>query len=281
MKRFIEEFYDNIKSVFERIQAGPLAGQLAFFFVLSVVPILTLIAYGASFINISMDLFKGSLERIFSQDIVSMLLPSIQPSKVDFKFLFFILCAFYIASNGAKSIIITSNTIYNIRDRNLIKRRIKALVMTFILVILFMFILIVPVFGNNILKAIEEINVSNKFYQNIYFVFNLLKGPVSWFIIFFIIKVIYTLAPDKRISSSYVNFGAVFTTFGWVLTTALYSTYISKFARYDLFYAGLSNIVILMLWVYLLAVIFVIGMAMNYREEEKILEKTGQIKINK
>lgn len=59
--------------------------------------------------------------------------------------------------------------------------------------------------------------------------------------------------------------------------TFIYSYYVTHFARYDLLYAGLSNIVILMLWVYLLAVIFVIGLALNYNEDQK-LEKTGIIK---
>lgn len=281
MKHFLNEFSDNLKCVFKRIQAGPLAGQLAFFFVLSVVPILTLIAYGAAVLNVSMDIFQEFLSKVFSQDIVSMILPSVTVTKIDFKFIFFIVVAFYIASNGAKSIIETSNTIYNIKDRNMIKRRIKSLIMTLILVVLFIFMLIVPVFGNSIIKIVQDLDISQNISKDIVFIFSLLKGPISWFIIFFIIKIIYTLAPDKRVSSSYVNLGSIFTTVGWVVTTALYSAYISKFARYDLFYAGLSNIVILMLWVYLLAVIFVIGMAMNYREEEKVLEKTGQIKIKK
>ena len=86
------------------------------------------------------------------------------------------------------------------------------------------------------------------------------------------------MAPDKKIPSKNVNGGAIFTTIGWILSTSLYSYYISHYANYSIFYGSLANIVILMLWVYLLSYIFVIGIAMNYHEEQ---EKTGIMEINR
>ena len=87
------------------------------------------------------------------------------------------------------------------------------------------------------------------------------------------------MAPDRLLPSKYVNYGAIFTSVAWVLITSIFSYYISHIAVYDVFYGGLANIVILMLWFYLLAYIFTIGMALNYREEEIKLEKTSQINI--
>ena len=86
------------------------------------------------------------------------------------------------------------------------------------------------------------------------------------------------MAPDKKMPSRSVTGGAIFTTISWVLITMLYSYYINEYANYSVFYGSLANIVILMLWVYLLSYALVIGMAMNYREE---LEKTGIIEVQK
>ena len=82
------------------------------------------------------------------------------------------------------------------------------------------------------------------------------------------------MAPDKKTESRYTNKGAIFTTFGWVLATYIYSYYIGNYAQYDVFYGGLANIIVLMLWFLLLAYIFTIGLAMNHRVEEEELEKT-------
>ena len=110
-------------------------------------------------------------------------------------------------------------------------------------------------------------------------VFNLLKGPVSWFVMFMFIKIIYTMAPDRKLPSSCTTYGAIFTTILWIIITAIYSYYITHFAKYDLFYGGLANLVILMLWVYFLAYVFVIGMCLNHNKEIEKLEKTGEINI--
>ena len=86
------------------------------------------------------------------------------------------------------------------------------------------------------------------------------------------------MAPDKKIPSRSVTGGALFTTVCWILITYAYSYYIEKYANYSIFYGGLANIVIIMLWVYLLSYILVIGMAMNFHEE---MEKTGIIEVKK
>ena len=76
------------------------------------------------------------------------------------------------------------------------------------------------------------------------------------------------MAPDVRIPSKNVNYGAIFTSIGWLVITWIYSFYINHYAHYSVFYGGLANLVILLLWFYLLANIFVIGMALNYRKSE-------------
>ena len=89
------------------------------------------------------------------------------------------------------------------------------------------------------------------------------------------------MAPDKPIPSRNVNYGAIFTSLGWVIITTIYSFYINNYANYSVIYGGLANLVILLLWFYLLAYIFVVGLALNYREESNKLSETTKIKVLK
>ena len=278
MKRF-KNFLKKVFNVITRPEMSVLPGQLAFFFVLSVVPIVTLITYGASFLHLSMDFIGNFINKAFGSEIANLIVPMVSVTNIDFRFFFTLIIGFYIASNGAASIIVTSNAIYEIPDTSFPRRRLKAVIMTVLIVILFLFILIVPVFGKYIIEAITFDNMNEKITSTITFTFNLLKGPITWFIIFCFIKILYTMAPDRKLESIYVNYGAAFTTIMWVLVTAIYSYYINHFANYAVFYGGLANIVMLMLWVYFLAYIFVIGMALNYKEETRKLEKTGAINL--
>lgn len=279
IKRF-KDFMTNVLSVIRRPEMRVLPGQLAFFFVLSVVPIVTLITYGASFFHLSADFILDFIGKAFSAEVAQLLAPIVTVQNVNFSFFLTLFIGFYVASNGASSIIVTSNRIYGIEDSGFVQKRVKAIIMTIILVILFIFILLIPVFGIKIIEIIKYVNMNQHITNTISFAFNLLRGPVTWFIIFCFIKIIYTMAPDRRIPSSNVNYGAAFTTIVWVIVTALYSYYINNYANYAVFYGALANIVMLMLWVYFLATVFVIGMALNYKKEIVELEKTGAIKLD-
>ena len=90
------------------------------------------------------------------------------------------------------------------------------------------------------------------------------------------IKTMYVIAPDRDIPSNSTKIGAAFTTIGWILATEIFAFYIERFARYDVFYGSISNILVLLLWVYLLAYIYVFGMIINaseYKDEVKKEQK--------
>ena len=87
------------------------------------------------------------------------------------------------------------------------------------------------------------------------------------------------MAPDKKIASSEVNKGAIFSTVGCIIVTYIFSIYTTHFARYDVFYGNLASIVVLMIWFFLLSYIFTIGLALNYREEVINLEKTAKLEL--
>ena len=87
------------------------------------------------------------------------------------------------------------------------------------------------------------------------------------------IKILYTLAPDERIPSRFNNNGTLFTTLLWIIITRLYAIYLNNFNTYNLFYGSLANVVIMLFWIYLLAYVFTMGMAINsdcYLESKKV-----------
>lgn len=255
-----------------------LPGQIAFFLFLSVVPTLTLIGYACSYLNLSNDLVQSFLSNILSQNVADLLVPILTATEITPAFFISLGVGYFVASNGMSSIIVASNTIYGIKDSGFFKRRLKAIVMELVIVMLFLFLLIVPLLGNSIIELLHHLNLDTETTSIVISIFDFLGGPFSWLIIFLFIKTIYTMAPDKKFLSRSVNGGALFTTMAWIGITELYSLYISQYANYSLFYGSLANIVILMLWVYFLSYAFVIGMAMNYHQD---LEKTGVIEINK
>ena len=63
----------------------------------------------------------------------------------------------------------------------------------------------------------------------------------------------------------------MFTTLGWILSSEIFAFYIETFTNYNVFYGSISNVLILLLWVYLLSYIYVFGMIINASEFKKEL----------
>lgn len=279
MKEKIKRGIHNFFKVLKRPEMEILPGHLAFSFVLSLVPTLTILTYIATMLHFDMSFISDFMKNAFSEDFANLLLGANTAIKADLNFFITLIVGYVIASNGAASIITSSNMIYGIKNDSFLKRRIKSFMMILIIILLFVFLLIFNVFGDKIIEMFGLMDISKKMLVNITLIISVLKGPISWFIIFLFIKIIFTLAPDKKIQAKEVNKGAIFTSIGFVIVTYIYSAYTTNIAKYDVFYGNLASIVVLMIWFYLLSYIITIGLAFNYREEVITLEKTSKLDV--
>ena len=247
-----------------------LPAHLAFFLVITLIPLIALIATLAAFLSISTESIRIAIVEYVPGGIADILNSIIKGNGINFNIIVFFASAFLLASNGTLSMINSSNEIYKSQPRNILSRRLKAIAMTFILISLFLFLFLIPVFGSSLLEIVRRGTGNNTIIRIIQEMFKILKYPLILLILFTNIKLMYVIAPDQKIPSRTANKGAIFTTIGWVLSTEIFTFYIEKFSKYDLFYGSISNILVLLLWVYLLSYIFVLGMvinASNYKEE--------------
>lgn len=266
MKKFMKKVFKIIKKPEMRI----LPGQLSFFLLLSIIPLFAIIGTVASEFSLSIENLIDTINTSLPKEISEFIISLIGGKTININIIIFCITAFILASNGPHSMIIGANTIYKVKDNDYLSRRIKAILMTIVLVLLFMFILIVPAFGDKIIELIVSLITNKKITNIINISYSILKYPISLFIIYFFIKLLYTMAPDAKIKSSETTTGAIFTTISFIITTEIYSFYVSYFAKYNLLYGSVANLLILFLWIYLLSYIFVLGMILNASSREEI-----------
>lgn len=266
------EFILKIFKYLMRPEMRILPGQLAFFLVMTIIPMLALIVTIAAALSISVDTVRVAISESIPDGLANILNGIITGDGINFNIIVFYFSAILLASNGTYSMINTSNEIYKVKPRNIISRRIKAIVMIFIIMFLLILLLAVPVFGGPISDIIIAITGSRAVPLMLKKILTILKYPIILFMLFINIKLMYIIAPDEEIPAKTTNKGAAFTAIGWVLSTEVFSFYLERFARYDIFYGSISNILVLFLWIYLLSYIFVLGMVLNassYKEELK------------
>lgn len=256
-------YINKLISIIRKPEMKVLPGNIAFFLVLSIFPIISLCGVVANIFSVSLDSVISFLSDFLPNGVSYVLIPYISGNGIDIHVGISILTGYLVASNGAHSIIVSCNTLYGFKHSNYIKRRIKSLFVTILLVLLFVFSLIVLAFGNSILKFILSFNIFGNIGDNVYYMFLLLKWPFAIVFIFFMIKMIFIVCPDSFIKGSITTRGALFTTLAWIMSTFIYSFYVNHFSNYDIFYGSLSNIIIMIMWIYILAYSLVIGVAIN------------------
>ena len=272
----LKKIFNRFMDILKKPAMSVLPGQLAYYFLMSFIPIIAIVVLITSKIITDYNLI--SVINMHVPAALSGILSSTVASASNYGNVF-LLFVFYIvlASNGPFTIIRMSNTLYGIKDPSFVQSRIKALIMTILLVVLLLFTIIIPIFGGTIVKLVlGYFNLMDKFtfYIPIY---QFLKLIISFVFIYFIMRIIYTMSPDRKIKGKTTRWGVLFTTITWIVATEIYSLYVTYLADYDLLYGNFANILILLLWVYILAYLFVMGMAINcnhYKKPDTITDTT-------
>lgn len=262
-KKIIYNFID----ILNRPEMKILPGQLAFYFLMSIVPIAAIASTIASFITNTYsftETISAVIPTVFSNVLVAL------ANDMQFYDAFFILIMYILfGSNACGSIIIASNVLYETEQPIYIRRRIKSFIMTLVMVILLLFVILIPLFGDTIVKFLMLIFDNIHLLDHTMWLYVLIKTLISFTIMYIIIKFLYTYAPNKKIDKTTTIRGSLFTTISWIFATNIFSYYVTTLAKYKLLYGNFANILVLMLWIYLLALLFVVGMALNVEDFHK------------
>lgn len=276
----VKKILTGFTEILKRPEMQILPGQIAFYFLMAIVPIAAICAIVASYVTSSfnfLDTIGSVIPPVFANILASL------ANNMKFEGVALVLVLYLLlGSNAPASIITASNLLYEIEQPNYFRLKVKSFFMTIMIVILLLFVILIPLFGDTIVKFFIEI-FNGEFLYNYKLPYVILKGLGSFVIMYFIIKLLYTLAPSKKIESSTTTKGALFTSVGWIVATYIFAFYITNIASYDVIYGNFANILILLLWLYILAYLFVVGMALNaekfHKQGKCIYDKKEERKV--
>lgn len=149
MKKGTKRLYELIVS--KEFQILP--GNIAYSLCLSIIPIISIIIYILSSLNIKTSTINTVLLEVVPKTILDFVRPLFS-SKASPNQILTIFLSLFVITNGCNTIIATSNSVFNIESKVGSRRIIKSLILAIILVLLLAFILIVPLFGKTIINVI-------------------------------------------------------------------------------------------------------------------------------
>jgi membrane protein len=95
-------------------------------------------------------------------------------------------------------------------------------------------------------------------------VWRLARWPAALLSAMLVYAVVYYAAANVEVRRwQYITPGAVFGVVAWILASAAFFVYVSRFATYSATYGAFATVVILLVWLYLTNVVLLFGAELN------------------
>lgn len=240
------------------------AAEIAFYFLLSIVPTLILLSQLLGLFSVSLDGIRDWLNtdmiQVEGADMILSLL-DYSPSGVNSVFL--AVTAVWAASRAQFAMLRITN--YTLTDgistgKGYVRDRIRSLKTVVITVFTIGFSLVILVYGELILKLVFGIVAGSEIAEKTWV---MIRWPIAAALYFLMISYNYYVLPTHRVPYRAVVPGSVFASIGLMVVTWAYSIYTSVSSGYDILYGSFSNFVALMFWFYLLSWVLFLGVILN------------------
>lgn len=260
------------------------AASTAFFFFLSLVPMLimicTIIPYTplteANLVTVVTDFTPDSVDALAENLIAEVYEQSAGVLSLA------VIVTIWSAAKGIMALMRGLNAINGVEEeRNYFVVRLIASFYTVVMLMGVVLSLLIMVFGNQLVKValyrIPQMQVLVSFLMNFRFL-------VVWAVLIFFFSAIYAYVPNKRLRFREQIPGALFVSVLWSMFSWGFSLYVGRPGAYGI-YGSLSIIVIIMFWLYFCMYFIMIGAYLNRyfrpvnrvlfgQKEKKILDKS-------
>ncbi len=274
VKKILKKYDPIIKKV-SHDNIFAIAGQSAFFILLSYVPLTMFIVSLLQSFHISIELIESTLGSIFSDEVtkeISVFLSGIYQNTVGIS-LISLIVTLWSAAQGIHAITNGLNRIYDAyENRNYFFLRIRAMIYTvaFFAIILLSFIIIV--LGETINKLVTEYL---PYLPDIIALIYHLRYVIIFLGLTLLFATIFRNFPNisreqrKEYSLKYQLPGAFLCTVSWYVLSFGISIYVDDFNGFSV-YGGLTRLAIVMVWLYFCMVCLMICAEINYIYHDNI-----------
>ena len=243
---------------------GAYAAQSAYFFVLSMIPIilllLAIIQYTpvtkADVMTAVVNLFPETNMQDFMVGIVNEVY---NQSKTVIPITAIV--ALWSAGKGVLAVSTGLNCAYELRQtRNYVFLRIRASIYTILFIAAIVMALVLSVFGNNI-----SIFIYHKipFLAETTDMIMRLRTVISFVVMTGISLLVYHFLPNRKLPFRDLILGSIFCSLGWLVISFVFSMYLTIFKGFSGLYGSMTAIILVMLWLYFCMYVMLLGGLIN------------------
>ncbi|GKV65074.1 MULTISPECIES: YihY/virulence factor BrkB family protein [unclassified Sporosarcina] len=267
---FIKQLIIRLKE----LDVSATGSQLAFFFLLSLFPLLIFLFTLLPYLNLDQSqifLFIREYAPESTAALIEGTLSEVLDNRSGGLLSVGILATIWSASKGMSAVTKGLNHAYEVEDdRNFFVSKGLSIGFTIMLIATVIVALVLPIFGQPIGKFFFSFLGLEESFLTVWTYIRFIIPPVMIFAVF---SLLYWLVPDIKLRYKSIIPGSIFATIGWILTSLAFSFYISNFGSYANTYGSIAGIIVLIMWLYLSAIILLIGGIINSVMQERYKKK--------
>ena len=246
------------------------AAQVAFYFSFALVPLLLFLMSLLGIVLSDKQELQNELFLILGQvmprsafELVQKTLAEVTANSSGGKLTLGILITLWSASAGVDNMRGTLNEVYNLTEtRSWLRAKLTSLLLTLALGLLILASLFSVVYGSQFLDSVLPIDSP--------YVLEALEWVAIIFMLLLAFALLYNFAPNHEpFQWKWLTPGAVIGVILWIVLTGGFRIYLRYFDSYAATYGSLGAVIILMLWLYLTALVILMGGAINAIFDEK------------
>lgn len=255
MKEYKDPYYQGI------------AAQLAFFFMLSMVPTFLVLSQLLGIMDISLDFIEDWINRYVDADMAKAMKYLVSYRPMTSTNIMLIIMAVWAASRIQFGLTRLTDYTYSggTEVGHYWRDRLRAMLTLIITIITMAFMVVLFIYGEIIFKTILGMIVAGSVTDRLIRIF---RWPVAGALYFLLVSFNYYVIPTDRKTFKQILPGSVFTAIGMLVVTIFYSIYANNAVNYDILYGSLASIVALMFWFYFISWVLCLGILVNKVWEE-------------
>ncbi|WP_244093877.1 YihY/virulence factor BrkB family protein [Jeotgalibacillus sp. R-1-5s-1] len=269
-------FVQEVLKRFTQSETTGLGAQLAYFFLLSLFPLLIFAMALLPYLPIT----QQDMLNIFAQfapgetmTLIESTVSEVATGQSAGLLSIGLLGTLWSASNGMNALMRSFNHAYEVHEtRPFYIARGMAVVWTIVMVLIVVVALLLPIFGQQIGEVIfAAFGMDEQFLT----IWNAVRFGITPFVLLVAFTGLYAFVPNVSIRFISVLPGAIFATVGWLITSFLFAFYVGNFGNYSSTYGSVGGIIVLMIWLYLSGIIIMVGAQINATMAAKRRHRTG------
>lgn len=254
----------NLVFRFQDDEVLALASQLAYSLIFSFFPFLIFLMTLVGYSPISSEEVLSGLNKILpytTLELIKNTIVEVVETKNGHLLSLSLIITLWTSAGGFNAVIRGLNKAYDEAEhRSIFKVQLIAILCTLGVALVIIITILLLVFGQTLGRLLAiRLGLSYQFQVT----WNVVRYIIILLSTIFIFASLYHYTPCRRLTWGEVIPGAIFSTMGLVLVSMGFAFYVNNFGNYSRIYGSIGAVIVLLTWLFLLAIIIIMGGEIN------------------